>query len=247
MPLPTADVNAATDAEPSPHERQAAQALSAPPGDPTTVKPTGSPISSIERCGKRRLRSAIATAVPERHVGTTVPFCYVRLPINSRFERMLRRFKIPYRIRGMGNLFREAPAHDICNLLKICLYPDDRTAYAACLRSPLVNVSDAALATLMHIEHRPFTMPRNELSTDDQRHYATAAELVNQLAPRRHPSLGSPIAGHDLVQCRLPLSAVAKPQHPHVSRSSDPSVSDCNPIAIADRLRNDIGTSSRRY
>ncbi len=65
------------------------------------------------------------------------------------YEQALRKAGIPYTTQTLRSLFLEAPAADICNFLQIVLYPDDRAAYAAVLRSPLVGVSDAGLIQIL--------------------------------------------------------------------------------------------------
>ncbi len=65
------------------------------------------------------------------------------------YERMFRRFGIPYTTQNVRTLFLEAPANDIYNLLQCVVYPEDRSAYAGLLRSPLVNVSDPFFVRLM--------------------------------------------------------------------------------------------------
>jgi ATP-dependent exoDNAse (exonuclease V) beta subunit len=60
------------------------------------------------------------------------------------FERMFRHFDVPYSTPNLRGLFLEAPVNDLYQLLRLALYPADRTAYAGLLRSPLVNLSDEA-------------------------------------------------------------------------------------------------------
>jgi len=65
------------------------------------------------------------------------------------YERIFRNFSIPYTVKNARSLFQEAPVNDIYNFLQLCVYPDDRSAYAAVLRSPLVNVSDSTMVNLL--------------------------------------------------------------------------------------------------
>ncbi|MFW6213953.1 MAG: UvrD-helicase domain-containing protein, partial [Spirochaetota bacterium] len=62
-----------------------------------------------------------------------------------RLERMFRLFGIPYVSGAVRSLFLEAPVSDLYNVLQLAVYPDDRVAYAAYLRSPLVGLSDEGL------------------------------------------------------------------------------------------------------
>ena len=65
------------------------------------------------------------------------------------YERLFRRFSIPYTTQNARSLFLEAPLYDFYQLLQLAIYPEDRLAYAALLRSPLVNVSDHCLLALL--------------------------------------------------------------------------------------------------
>ena len=66
-----------------------------------------------------------------------------------RYERLFRRFGIPYTTQNVRTLFLEAPLNDLYSLLELVVYPEDRAAYAAVLRSPLVNLSDETVARLL--------------------------------------------------------------------------------------------------
>ncbi|MFO8041707.1 MAG: UvrD-helicase domain-containing protein [Alkalispirochaeta sp.] len=67
----------------------------------------------------------------------------------QKLERMLRREGIAYRTQAVRSLFTEAPAADLYALLQLCFYPADRAALAAFLRSPLVMLSDSAVAQIL--------------------------------------------------------------------------------------------------
>jgi ATP-dependent exoDNAse (exonuclease V) beta subunit len=62
-----------------------------------------------------------------------------------RLERMFRLFGIPYVSGAIRSLFLEAPVNDLYNMLQLVVYPDDRVAYTAYLRSPLVGLSDEGI------------------------------------------------------------------------------------------------------
>ena len=66
-----------------------------------------------------------------------------------RYERLFRRFGIPYTTQNVRTLFLEAPLNDLYGLLQLVVYPEDRAAYAAVLRSPLVNLSDETVVRLL--------------------------------------------------------------------------------------------------
>ena len=74
----------------------------------------------------------------------------------NRYERAFRIMEIPHTVDSIRSLFLEAPANDIYHLLQLACYPEDRTAYAALLRSPFVNVSDETLIHLVLAEGEPF-------------------------------------------------------------------------------------------
>ena len=65
------------------------------------------------------------------------------------FEEAFRRHGIPYNSMIMRSLFLEAPANDLYAALQTAIYPEDRTAYAAVLRSPLVGIGDDSLVRLL--------------------------------------------------------------------------------------------------
>ncbi len=67
-----------------------------------------------------------------------------------KYERALRGLGIPFNAQSIRALFLEAPLNDIYQLLQLIVYPEDRHAFAALLRSPFVNLDDDILFTLMH-------------------------------------------------------------------------------------------------
>jgi ATP-dependent exoDNAse (exonuclease V) beta subunit len=58
------------------------------------------------------------------------------------FEKYLRLFGVPYGSENACGLFSEAVACDLYYALRLALYPDDRNALAAYLRSPFAGLSD---------------------------------------------------------------------------------------------------------
>lgn len=72
------------------------------------------------------------------------------------YERIFRLFDIPYTAVSVRSLFLEAPIYDFYQLLQLAIYPDDRLAYGALLRSPLVNISDNTLIALLSLNREPF-------------------------------------------------------------------------------------------
>ncbi len=101
-----------------------------------------------------------------------------------RYERMFRLFGIPYSSGSVRSLFLEAPVNDIYNLLQTAVYPEDRTAYAALLRSPLVHLSDTAVLELLLEGSPPFEGTRETLSgfsAEDAGKYRAAASMYARI------------------------------------------------------------------
>jgi ATP-dependent exoDNAse (exonuclease V) beta subunit len=73
-----------------------------------------------------------------------------------RFEKIFRLFDIPYTTGSIRSLFLEAPVNDLYNILQCAVYPEDRLAYAALLRSPFVNLSDDTMIELLLLDRPPF-------------------------------------------------------------------------------------------
>ena len=95
----------------------------------------------------------------------------------AHFERLFRHFDVPYSTPNVRGLFLEAPASDLYQLLRLALFPGDRAAYAGLLRSPLVNLSDAAFLTLLLSRARPFT-GLEALEGEDRARAERGRELV---------------------------------------------------------------------
>ena len=74
----------------------------------------------------------------------------------NRYERAFRINGIPHTVDSTRSLFLESPVNDIYNLLQLAVYPEDRLAYAALLRSPFVNISDDGFLTLLLADNAPF-------------------------------------------------------------------------------------------
>ncbi len=70
----------------------------------------------------------------------------IRTTSNQRhFEKALRKEGIPYNISAIQTLFLESPANDLFLFLQLVLYPQDKSAFTAILRSPFCRVSDDLL------------------------------------------------------------------------------------------------------
>ncbi|MCF7951221.1 MAG: UvrD-helicase domain-containing protein [Spirochaetaceae bacterium] len=71
------------------------------------------------------------------------------------FERYMRHLQIPYNVQSTRSLFLEAPINDMYQFLQVVLYPKDKAAYAALLRSPFVNLSDEVTARILRGGNSP--------------------------------------------------------------------------------------------
>ncbi|MBN2049363.1 MAG: UvrD-helicase domain-containing protein [Spirochaetales bacterium] len=102
-----------------------------------------------------------------------------------RYERMFRRLGVPYETQDVRALFLEAPVNDLYAALECAVYPEDRLALAAFLRSPFANLSDAGFARVLLTAGRAFTGEEvTGLSPDDAARYAAAGEMIGELRQR---------------------------------------------------------------
>jgi ATP-dependent helicase/nuclease subunit A len=67
------------------------------------------------------------------------------------FEKYFRLFGVPYGSENACGLFSEAVACDLYYALRLALYPEDRNALAAYLRSPFAGLSDESLVRLLGV------------------------------------------------------------------------------------------------
>ncbi len=88
---------------------------------------------------------------------------------------------IPYSINEAGMGLRMDIGFDFYAWFSLLLYPEDRSAYAAVLRSPLANISDSVVLSLLLENNDMFTIPQ-ELQEDLQ--YAQAIQHVHVLRER---------------------------------------------------------------
>ncbi len=111
--------------------------------------------------------TAEATAAAERIIKGVLDgkFSYDEIAVlfrsttnQSAYERVFRRYDIPFIAADPRGVFAEGPANDFYALCRLLLYPGDRNAYAALLRCPLIRLGDDAFARIM-LDHEkaPFT------------------------------------------------------------------------------------------
>ncbi|MCF7927938.1 MAG: UvrD-helicase domain-containing protein [Spirochaetales bacterium] len=85
--------------------------------------------------------------------------------VQWRYERIFRRWGIPYTTGNLLSLFVEAPLNDMFNILELILFPHDRLACLAFLRSPLVNLSDDLALRLLREEGPLFQYPGDTVAS----------------------------------------------------------------------------------
>ena len=93
------------------------------------------------------------------------------------YERIFRRFGIPYTTENIRTLFLEAPVNDIYAALQCCVYPEDRMAYAVYLRSFFVNLSDDALLAELLEERLPFEGPSGGFTPEEAEKYRLGGDI----------------------------------------------------------------------
>ncbi|MDR0314148.1 MAG: UvrD-helicase domain-containing protein [Treponema sp.] len=64
-------------------------------------------------------------------------------------EKYFREFGVPYNTDRPSGLFNDAPILDMRAYLRLLVYPEDRIAYAALIRSPFMRLSDLTLAACL--------------------------------------------------------------------------------------------------
>jgi ATP-dependent helicase/nuclease subunit A len=81
----------------------------------------------------------------------------------NEYERVFRQAGIPFTASDPRGVYAEGPANDFYAILRLALFPLDKNAYAAVLRSPFIKLDDEAVFTLLlemgaesSIEKRPF-------------------------------------------------------------------------------------------
>ena len=101
----------------------------------------------------------------------------------SKLEKYLRDFGIPYNTDRPVGLFNEAPIPDLLAYLKLLVNPNDRIAYAALIRSPFMRLSDLSLAVCMlNKKGEPFAKENEEFIPEDEVVlYSLARERYSEL------------------------------------------------------------------
>ena len=118
----------------------------------------------------------------------------------NEYERAFRMLDIPYTATDPRGLFTEAPINDLYNVLRLALFPGDRNAYAAMLRSPFVGIGDDSLARiLLDDENSPFpSNPKIDLfaNTDDSRRFARGRGIYKYVIQKKDLQGIAELASH---------------------------------------------------
>ncbi|MDA3834606.1 MAG: UvrD-helicase domain-containing protein, partial [Spirochaetales bacterium] len=104
--------------------------------------------------------------LPDPATGKTRPAGYSDIAVllhsmsnQMRYERAFRAFGIPFVTQSVRALFLEAPVNDIYQILQLTVYPEDRQAFAALLRSPWAKIGDDLLVFLFDELHQNREIP----------------------------------------------------------------------------------------
>ncbi|MDR2258456.1 MAG: UvrD-helicase domain-containing protein [Treponema sp.] len=84
-------------------------------------------------------------------------------------EKQFQNFGIPYSTDEPAGLFSDAPVNDLYNMLRLLVYPQDKAAYAAVIRSPFCRFSDLALAACMLDGGAPFNEGLDQHIPEEER------------------------------------------------------------------------------
>jgi ATP-dependent helicase/nuclease subunit A len=97
-------------------------------------------------------------------------------------EKRLKSCGVPFSADRPVGLFDDAPVNDLSALLRLLVYPSDRIAYGALLRSPLVRLSDAGFTVCMISPGEPFCRDAENLMPEaDRELYRRGGELYREL------------------------------------------------------------------
>jgi ATP-dependent helicase/nuclease subunit A len=125
-----------------------------PKKDPRGLSPFDHEAAFI--AGKIRELVAGAYLVRDRDTGNKRPCAYGDFAVLQRhythqyaLEKYFKEFGIPFNADRPAGIFSDAPVNDLYNLLRLLVYPGDRIAYAALVRSPFMRLSDLALSVCM--------------------------------------------------------------------------------------------------
>ncbi|MCF7941369.1 MAG: UvrD-helicase domain-containing protein [Spirochaetia bacterium] len=144
-----------------------------------------------------------------------------------RFERALRALGVPFSAQTVRALFLEAPINDIYQLLQLLLYPHDRHAFAALLRSPFVELDDDLVFTLLKVLHAEpgygafdpqleqwfFQDEDSDRIRQAHARYMHAAGIYSELLERAQVRSISELIEYLWFECGYRYSILRHPQH----------------------------------
>lgn len=70
-------------------------------------------------------------------------------------------FGIPYQLDQNTDIFTDGPVNDIYNFLRLCVYPNDKNAFASFLASPFCNLNQKSLQTIL-VDNTLSSLPETE-------------------------------------------------------------------------------------
>lgn len=98
------------------------------------------------------------------------------------YERFFRLFKIPSVSVQQKGLFQDAPLNDLCALLRLAVYPHDRSVYAQVLRSPFVRMNGRSFTLLLLRGGLPFdAAAADELEPAERQPFLNACALFERV------------------------------------------------------------------
>lgn len=123
---------------------------------------------------------------PRRPTYRDIAILYRTASNQLHYEKALRVKEIPYTLSAVQSLFLEAPTNDLYQMLQLALYPSDRKAYIAALRSPFCRLSDPAILQILEAGGKnlqPFDSQHADLpdSAEDRMKFTVAADLFARL------------------------------------------------------------------
>ncbi|MDR0760809.1 MAG: UvrD-helicase domain-containing protein [Treponema sp.] len=102
----------------------------------------------------------------------------------SALERQCKNFGVPFTAERPAGIFNDAPVNDLLMFLRLLVYPEDRIAYGALIRSPFMRLSDLTLSVcLLNGGGIPFDEALEEaIPSEDRELYRLARKRYRALA-----------------------------------------------------------------
>jgi ATP-dependent helicase/nuclease subunit A len=103
-------------------------------------------------------------------------------------EKHCKNFGVPFTADRPAGLFSDAPVNDLLMFLRLLVYPEDRLAYAALIRSPFMRLSDVTLSVcLLNNTAVPFDEALDGIvPPEEQELYRLARQRYSTLAEEAH-------------------------------------------------------------